>query len=101
MKLSANALLEHIDNNPDPQTDRILWMSVETDELVLIRLDDAKANPRFEVYSALCAAQERGELKLLEVDPFAHLLSVGRDINERHLRIRDRAWEIIEPIAQL
>jgi putative transposase len=94
-------LLEHVDENPQSETDRVLWVSSAADEVVLISITASKAKPRIESYSALCAALETGDRRIIEIDPFFRLLRHSADIPEKHLAVRDRAWEIIEPIVRL
>jgi transposase InsO family protein len=101
MKLYINMLLERINANPDAETDRVLWVSEAGDEVVLIRLCDKKANPLYESYSELIAELERGELKVLEVDPYAPVAKRNDEVPAKHLKVRDRAWQVIEPIIQL
>jgi putative transposase len=101
MILCVNMLLEHVDEDPQADIDRVLWLSSATDEVVLISLNESNATPRFERYSVLCASLENGERRILEKDPFARLLRHGDDIPEKHVMARDRAWKTIEPIIQL
>src|SRR4051812_48154779 len=101
MILCVNMLLEHVDEDPQADIDRVLWLSSATDEVVLISLNESNAKPRFERYSVLCASLENGERRILEKDLFARLLRHGDDIPEKHVMARDRAWKTIEPIIQL
>lgn len=94
-------LLERVVENPQPEIDRVLWLLSTADEVVLISITASRAMPRVESYSALCAAVESGERRVIEIDPFARLLRHGADIPEKHLILRDRAWTIIEPIVHL
>lgn len=101
MDFCLNMLLESQTTAGDPEIDRIIWIESGGETLFVIRVNDEDALPRLCTRSELEAAISAGDLRVLRADPFAKLRQIEEDLPEKHCRIRDRAWRIIEPLLSL
>src|ERR1039458_1516670 len=101
MEFCVNTLLESQTTADSPEIDRILWIESGGETFFVIRVNDQGALPRLCTRSDLEAAISVGDLRVLKADPFAKLRQIEQDLPEKHCRIRDEAWQIIEPLRSL
>src|ERR1051325_98661 len=101
MEFLENTLLEWQTAEEKVEIDRVLWGEPTGEGLWLIRVTDPNALPqrvsRVELESRMAA----GDLRTLDGDPFMKLHRPEDEIPEKHRKIRDRAWQIIEPLLKL
>jgi putative transposase len=100
MQLCINMLLDWIATDHTRRIERLLWFHVEHNHAVMIDIFDASSMPYTCSLADLLAAEKNSELRVLTSDPFSTPL-IETDLEESHLRRRDRAWDLIAPIVEL
>jgi putative transposase len=101
MEFLENTLLEWQTAEEQVQIDRVLWGEPNGEGIWLIRITDPNALPRRVSRAELESRMTAGDLRTLDGDPFAKLHRREDEIPEKHRKIRDRAWQIIEPLLNL
>ncbi len=101
MEFLNNMLLEHLTAEPLIQIDRILWGEPNGATLWLISVNDPKALPRPLDRTELETEIAAGTICGLSNDPYATFHVPEDQIPARHRAIRDRGWQIVEPLLKL
>ncbi|MDQ3742895.1 MAG: Mu transposase C-terminal domain-containing protein [Acidobacteriota bacterium] len=100
MELYKNMVYEWTGKPGPHSVERLLWLEQGQDFVWTIRVFDPKAQPVRRVRAELEAALESGEARVLERDPFAGLSRPEEDIEKKHRRRRDAAWQMIAPLVE-
>lgn len=99
MNLIVNQLIEWVgDDQPQSRCERILWLDPSAAEVVTIDVDDPKAWPVRHRQTEILTALERGDLRLLAVDPYSCLAQPEHQLKATHKQHRDQSWAIIAPL---
>ena len=96
--LLRNDLLHY--THPSPRTVRILWIAPEQSHAYVFDVAALSAEVESIPLSALHADIHSGRASVLPADPFLMVVS-GELLPAKHLQLRARAWEIIEPLVAL
>lgn len=94
--LLRNDLLHY--THPSPRTVRVLWIAPEQSHAYVFDVAALSADVELIQLSALHADIRNGHASVLPDDPFLMLVS-GELLPAKHLQLRARAWEIIEPLV--
>jgi hypothetical protein len=96
--LLRNDLLHY--THPSPRTVRILWIAPEQSHAYVFDVAARSADVELIQLSVLHADLRSGHASVLPADPY--LLVVSQDLlPPKHLQLRARAWQIIEPLVAL
>lgn len=96
--LLRNDLLHY--THPSPRTVRILWIAPEQSHAYVFDVAARSADVELVQLSVLHADIRAGRATVLPADPY--LMVVSQDLlPPKHLQLRARAWEIIEPLVAL
>jgi hypothetical protein len=96
--LLRNDLLHY--THPSPRTVRILWIAPEQSHAYVFDVAARSADVELIQLSVLHADIRAGRASVLPADPY--LMVVSQDLlPPKHLQLRARAWEIIEPLVAL
>ena len=96
--LLRNDLLHY--THPSPRTVRILWIAPEQSHAYVFDVAARSADVELVQLSVLHADIRAGRASVLPADPY--LMVVSHDLlPPKHLQLRARAWEIIEPLVAL
>ncbi|MBP1206257.1 hypothetical protein JOD97_004330 [Duganella sp. 1411] len=96
--LLRNDLLHY--THPSPRTVRILWIAPEQSHAYVFDVAARSADVELVQLSLLHADIRAGRASVLPADPY--LMVVSQDLlPAKHLQLRARAWEIIEPLVAL
>ena len=96
--LLRNDLLHY--THPSPRTVRILWIAPEQSHAYVFDVAARSADVELVQLSVLHADIRAGRASVLPADPY--LMVVSQDLlPPKHLQLRARAWEIIEPLVAL
>lgn len=96
--LLRNDLLHY--THPSPRTVRILWIAPEQSHAYVFDVAARSADVELVQLSVLHADIRAGHASVLPADPY--LMVVSHDLlPPKHLQLRARAWEIIEPLVAL
>lgn len=96
--LLRNDLLHY--THPSPRTVRILWIAPEQSHAYVFDVAARTADVELIQLSVLHADIRSGHASVLPADPY--LLVVSQDLlPPKHLQLRARAWQIIEPLVAL
>jgi putative transposase len=96
--LLRNDLLHY--THPSPRTVRILWIAPEQSHAYVFDVAARSADVELVQLSVLHADIRSGRASVLPADPY--LMVVSQDLlPPKHLQLRARAWEIIEPLVAL
>lgn len=99
--LNINTLIEWIDENSEtPKIERILHFDAVQEIYVLIDIFAKSVIPVFRTKTELDDLLSTQSVRLLEIDPFNNLHIPEQNTPEKYKQKRDRAWEIIAPIAE-
>lgn len=79
---------------------RIIWFSESRTTAATIRVEEAKALPELVAVEVLLDALKSPHARLLLEDPYRPHFTVDEQLKERHKRIRDRAWHLIEDLVR-
>jgi len=94
--LLRNDLLHY--THPSPRTVRILWIAPEQSHAYVFDVAARSADVELIQLSVLHADIRAGHASVLPADPF--LMVVSQELlPAKHLQLRARAWEIIEPLV--
>ena len=95
--LLRNDLLHY--PHPSPRTVRILWIAPEQSHAYVFDVSARSAEVERVQLPALQADLEAGRARRLHSDPYLVVLGQGY-LPAKHLQLRARAWNIIEPLTQ-
>lgn len=79
---------------------RIIWFSHCGTTAATIRVEEAKALPVLVAVEFLLDELKSPHARLLLEDPYRPPFVLDEELKERHKRIRDRAWHLIEDLVQ-
>lgn len=99
----VNSVIEWCDQeNNLLSIERVLWVSPQTNDVVLIRIDEEqKSLPFYRDYSEVLDALETPYVKKLNKDPLRDLLNINVEFINKHKEKRDKAWMIIKDLVEL
>jgi hypothetical protein len=98
LMLLRNDLLHY--THPSPRTVRILWIAPEQSHAYVFDVSARSADVELVRLDALLADLRAGHASVLSHDPY--LLVVSQELlPPKHLQLRARAWEIIEPLTAM
>lgn len=107
MSLLANTLicwsgsLNDSDNGSSSEwVERVLSADPLTDTLILIDIFDPHAFPISRIYQEVAQAISEANARVLETDPYSHLLCPEESISEKHKQHRDAMWEALAPVLE-
>ncbi len=100
MELYKNMVYEWTSVKGPHAVERLLWLNQASDYVWTIRVYDAKAQPVRRSRAELEAALDACEARVLVRDPYAGLSRPDKDIPKKHLRNRDKAWNLIAPLVE-
>ncbi|OFA00513.1 Mu transposase C-terminal domain-containing protein [Duganella sp. HH101] len=96
--LLRNDLLHY--THPSARTVRILWIAPEQSHAYVFDVAARSAEVELVRLSALHADLRAGHARVLPADPY--LMVVSQELlPPKHLQLRARAWEIVEPLVAL
>jgi putative transposase len=96
--LLRNDLLHY--THPSPRTVRILWIAPEQSHAYVFDVAARSADVELIQLSVLHADIRSGHASVLPADPY--LMVVSQELlPAKHLQLRARAWQIIEPLVAL
>lgn len=99
--LNINTLIEWIDGNSEtPKIERILYFDPLQEVYVLIDIFAKSVVPALRGETELNDLLKAQIIRSLEVDPFIDLYVPEQNITEKYKQKRDRAWEVIAPVAE-
>lgn len=104
MNLYVNNLLEWQTEDgltTSVRIERILYIESTDGIVVTIDIFSPKANPQIRHYEDLVAVIENQSVRVLEVDPYAHMQTPEDQISQKHRNKRDANWELIKEIVEL
>src|SRR6266404_1612127 len=101
MEFLENTLLEWQMAEEQIQIDCVLWGEPNRERFWLVRVTDKNALPRQVNRAELESRIATGDLRTMDGDPFMKLHRREDEIPEKHRKIRDRAYQIIEPLLKL
>ncbi|WP_167998815.1 Mu transposase C-terminal domain-containing protein [Desulfitobacterium metallireducens] len=97
----VNSIIEWQDDNRNITVERILWVSPNCSQLVIIDISDLSHLPEFREYKEIEAALEHGIARKLSIDPYSNFMRPVENISENSLKNRDKAWNIISNIVEI
>ena len=107
MSLSVNILVEWVelsnssnDVNPYPWVERILWINLLADEVIVIHIFDPHAFPVLRTCQEITQAIDLKKAQVLVSDPYSSLLCPEEKINEKHGKYRDAMWQVLSPLLE-
>jgi len=95
---AVNNLIQRSGASSEVLTERILWLDEGEDLAFVIEVEGRKGMPRYVKVSELKEEVELGYLSILTEDKWARVLDEQK-LSNKQKSIRDRAWEIIEPLV--
>lgn len=98
MSVYVNSLIKYFDSDFNTKcVERVLWISIELDQIVLIRIDQKESPyPEFKSYHETIQILDTPFAIILEDDPYSDLNSPSKEYLEKHQSKRDEKWEIIK-----
>lgn len=100
IQILVNSIIEWIPNEgEEPVFERVLWMDIESDQVIVINLNEEKSFPVIKEYSYLQSAFSQGLALKRTIDPFAKVYIKEAEIPKHSLKRRNRRWEIIKDIV--
>ncbi|NPU99905.1 MAG: DDE-type integrase/transposase/recombinase [Brevinematales bacterium] len=96
INISVNSILIGNGQNGKQIRERILWMNA-SDTAITIDVDSPTALPEKRSVSIILEIIEQGALVIADTDPYGGYIS-EKSIDEKSKHIRDKAWEIVEPL---
>ncbi|RKL65858.1 transposase [Salipaludibacillus neizhouensis] len=89
------------DENNLLSTERVLWISPNFEDVVLIRIDDPRHLPHVRDISEITEGLKTPFVRRLSIDPYSDLLNINEEFINKHKKNRDRAWDVIKDIVNL
>ena len=96
--LAVNSLVERNGPLGEAISERILWLDEGEDSAFVIEVEDRKGMPQHIKLSELREEIDAGTHSLLIEDKWARVLDEHK-LSDKQKSIRDRAWEILEPLV--
>lgn len=81
--------------------ERVLWISPDLKEVVVIRIDEDKHLPFYRTFSEIKDALQTPYVKKINKDPFSYLLQADKEYLIKHRNKRDESWEILKEMVNL
>ncbi len=102
MEIITNMLIRWIgeDDSERQVTERVLYISPDGKEIVLIDVSAKNALPVRRFREELELAYSVADLRIIEVDIYTQLPGPNDKIPEKYRQIRDKAWSLIEPLVE-
>lgn len=100
MNIYVNTLFEWLTGFTVGNIERVLWISSSGHDIVTIEINNPKALPRWQKLIDIEEAIAKGEILLLQADPYAKNSSSLNPVSSLHQEYRDKAWSIIAPIIE-
>lgn len=105
MTLSVNMLIEWLElldepDNDAPWVERILWIDLLADIVIVIHISDPHAFPVLRTTQEISEAVASKKACLLDSDPYSTLLCPEEKISAKHKRYRDATWELLAPLLE-
>lgn len=104
MNLQINSLLEWETENLSIETsriERILYIEDTNGIVITIDIFSPTANPQIRYYKDLISAIDNQSIRILTVDPYAHMQTPEDQISQKYKNKRDKNWELISEIFEL
>ena len=95
---AVNNLIQRSGASGEAVTERVLWLDEGEDIAFVIEVEGRKGVPQHVKVSELKEDAEAGQLVVLTEDKWARVL-VEQELSDKQKSIRDKAWEIIEPLV--
>ena len=95
---AVNNLIRRDGSSAGTLTERIIWLDESEDLAFVIEVDGKKGTPQSVKVSELKEEAELGHLTISTEDKWARVID-EQELTEKQKNIRDRAWEIIEPLV--
>jgi hypothetical protein len=95
---AVNNLIQRNSQSSKVVTERVLWLDEVEDSAFVIEVEGSKGLPRHVEVSELKEEAEAGRISVLTEDKWARVLD-ERWLSDKQKSIRDKAWEIIEPLV--
>jgi putative ribosome biogenesis GTPase RsgA len=95
---AVNNLIQRSSASGQAVTERVLWLDEGEDVAFVIEVEGRKGVPQHVKVSELKEDAEAGQLVVLTEDKWARVL-VEQELSDKQKSIRDKAWEIIEPLV--
>ena len=95
---AVNNLIQRSGASSEAVTERVLWLDEGEDVAFVIEVEGRKGVPQHVKVSELKEDAEAGQLVVLTEDKWARVL-VEQELSDKQKSIRDKAWEIIEPLV--
>ena len=99
MKLTHNMLLEWPRHEDSIHVERVLKLLPDCSTVITIRLNDPVALPVLRSRNELVAQIADGEVRILQLDPYAFLHKPEAEIRLGQRGKRDRAWDTISSLV--
>ena len=99
MSLLLNSLLEITGAEGNQEVVRVIHIDGNSDSVHAIRIDRSDALPEARRLTDIESGLADNRIRVLAIDPFAHLQMPEETIPAKHRRRRDRTWAIIESIV--
>jgi putative transposase len=104
---SVNMLIQWKKERADTQEvstliERVLWINDGATHLVTIDIDPTHTGawPHTREITELQRSLEEGQAQIVRHDPFFRIYRLEEDIEEKHRKRRDQAWELIQDIVE-
>lgn len=101
-RLALNAVIAAAPEKPSQLfvcPHRVLWIDEASNVLILIGIEPAIKQPQAYSFSMVAELLETGQISIIDVRPRPFALTGTDAIPNRYIEMRDRAWEIIEPLV--
>ena len=99
-EIFVNTVIEWTNENSEQVLlERVLWLDLLEDIVIVISLYDPAALPVCKKYSDLEDALTQGAAIKKTIDPLEKTIKTGLNLSEKHINTRDRAWKIIVNIV--
>lgn len=95
---AVNNLIQRSGTLSEAVIERVLWLDEGEDSAFVIEVEANKGVPRHVTVSELKEEADAGRLAALTEDKWARVLDERR-LSDKQKSIRDRAWEIVEPLV--
>lgn len=99
MLLTVNTLISYTEDSLKDTVERILWISSDYTVAVLIDVYADKGVPIFKNVKDIESDIDTGKAVLVKEDPF-QIFWIEDEISEKEKKVREKAWNIIEVIAE-
>src|SRR5436190_20870276 len=102
MTFWKNTLLELSLEDGTTRTERVLWIHPSGDFIVTIDINrkNKHALPLWRTRAEIESALDVSDMKVVESDPYAVLLSLPEPIPDTYRERRDKAWNVIETLVE-